>query len=117
MAVCVTYEFYRDAYGGALPAGAFAEAMPAALRCVRGLVGGVDASLLDEDGLDAWSRAVCAAVDVLAEAGEGQAGGYEIGDYKVSRHVGDGVESGPAQAARAALAELSDTGLAFCGVA
>ncbi len=117
MAVCVTYEWYRGAYGGALPAGAFAEVMPAALRCVRGLVGGVDAPGLSDDELDAWSRAVCAAADVLAETGEGQAGGYEIGDYKVSRHVGDGVESGPAQAARAALAELSGTGLAFCGVA
>jgi len=61
---------------------------------------------------DAWSRAVCAAVDVVAELGEGQ-----VGDYKVSRHVGDGVESGAAQAARAALAELAGTGLAFCGVA
>lgn len=36
------YQFYLDGYGGTLPADAFAEAMPAALRCVRALCGGAE---------------------------------------------------------------------------
>ena len=115
MAAEVVYGFYLDSYGGWALAEEFAGALPAALRCVRGLVGGVDVDALDSDELDAWSRAICAAVDVIAELGEGQVGGFEVGDYQVSRHVGDDVESGTAQAARAALAELAGTGLAFCG--
>lgn len=112
MAAEVVYGFYLDSYGGWALAEEFAGALPAALRCVWGLVGGVDVDALDSDLLGAWRRAVCAAVDVIAELGEGQVGGFEVGDYKVSRHVGDGVESGAAQAA---LAELAGTGLAFCG--
>lgn len=96
--------------GGGVRRGA---ARRAAVRA--GARGRGDADVLDSDELDAWSRAICAAVDVIAELGEGQVGGFEVGDYKVSRHVGDGVESGTAQAARAALAELAGTGLAFCG--
>ncbi|MEE1372172.1 MAG: hypothetical protein U0J93_02180 [Parolsenella sp.] len=94
MADAVTYEWYLDAYGGQLSAEEFAGALPAALRCVRGVVGGVDASGLEDDLLNAWRRAVCAAADVLADVGEGQVGGFEVGDYKVTRREGDGVESG-----------------------
>ena len=35
----VSYDFYLDGYGGALAAEAFAEAVPAAVRCVCGLTG------------------------------------------------------------------------------
>ena len=85
MAAEVAYGFYLDSCGGRASAEEFAGALPAALRCVRGLVGCVDVDALDSDLLDAWSRAVCAAVDVIAELGEGQVGGFEVGDYKVSR--------------------------------
>ena len=36
-----SFAFYRDSYGGSLDAESFSEAMPAAERCVRELVGGV----------------------------------------------------------------------------
>lgn len=35
-----SFAFYRDSYGGSLDAASFSEAMPAAERCVRELVGG-----------------------------------------------------------------------------
>ncbi len=41
MAAEVVYGFYLDSYGGWALAEEFAGALPAALRCVRGLVGGV----------------------------------------------------------------------------
>ena len=62
-------------------------------------------------------RALCAAVDVFAEYGEGQVGGFSIGDYKVSQYVSDKVPTGAEQATQAALKELYGTGLSFCGVA
>ena len=74
------FAFYRDAYGGALEAPAYAEALPAALRCVRGLCGGMGPEGLCGDGeaLLAWGRACCAAADAFAEFGEGRVGGYAI---------------------------------------
>ena len=38
----VPYGFYLDGYGGALAAEAFAEALPAAVRCVGALTGARD---------------------------------------------------------------------------
>ena len=38
----VSYDFYLDGYGGALDAEAFAEALPAAVRCVGALTGARD---------------------------------------------------------------------------
>jgi hypothetical protein len=84
----LSFPFYRDAYGGTLDAESYAEALPAALRCVRQLCGGVDAIAID-DGTDllAWGRAVCAAAEVFAEFGEGRLGGYSISDFKVTNYM------------------------------
>lgn len=68
----VPYGFYLDGYGGALAAEAFAEALPAAVRCVGGLTGRREPDpRWDEGDADAWRRAVCAAADAFAEYGEG----------------------------------------------
>ena len=118
MATAATYEYYRDEYGGELPVGAFTAALPAATRHLLWLTGG--ASIDEEtqpDALAAYKHALCAAIDAFAEYGEGQVGGFSIGDYKVSQCVSDKVPTGAEQATQAALKELYGTGLAFTGVA
>lgn len=110
-----SFPFYRDAYGGTLDAEGYAEALPAALRCVRQICGGVDASgITDGTDLLAWGRAVCAAAEAFAEFGEGRVGGYAIGDFKVTNYMKRGT-TGLEVARSAALAELAGTGLAFSG--
>lgn len=112
----VTYAFYLDGYGGTLPAEAFAEAMPAALRCVGALTGARDVrEEWDDDQTEAWRRAVCAAAEAFAEFGEGRVGGFEIGDFKVTNYQEQGT-TGAEVACGAALAELAGTGLAWSGV-
>lgn len=101
MAVAVTYQFYKDVYGGGLSEAAFGLALPAASRHVRWLVGGREPG---EDELDAYRRAVCAAVDAFAESGE-----------KVTHYEDDGT-TGEEIATANALKELVGTLLAFCGV-
>ena len=81
MSASVIYQFYRDVYGGGLSEDAFGLALPAASRHVRWLVGGAEPS---EDELEAYRRAVCAAADAFAEFGEGQVGGFSLGDFKVT---------------------------------
>lgn len=112
MAVAVTYQFYMDVYGGGLSEAAFGLALPAASRHVRWLVGGREPG---EDELDAYRRAVCAAVDAFAEFGEGQVGGFALGDFKVTHYEDDGT-TGEEIATANALKELVGTLLAFCGV-
>lgn len=65
-----TFAFYRDAYGGTLDAASFVEALPAALRCVWGLCGGLsfDDGWGDADAV-ACGRAACAACEAFAEFG------------------------------------------------
>ena len=112
----VSYDFYLDAYGGALAADSFAEALPAAVRCVCGLTGRrAPDDGWDEDLAEAWRRAVCAAADAFAEYGEGRVGGCSIGSFSVTNYRDDGT-TGAEVAREAALAELSFTGLAFAGV-
>lgn len=112
----VSYDFYLDGYGGALAADAFAEALPAALRCVGGLTGRRDPDPGWEEGdADAWRRAACAAADAFAEYGEGRVGGFSIGSFSVTNYRDDGT-TGAEVAREAALAELSRTGMAFSGV-
>lgn len=111
----LSFAFYRDRYGGTLDAASFAEALPAALRCVRGICGG----LAPGDGWDAcdllaWSRACCAAADAFAEFGEGRVGGYAVGDFKVTNYMERGT-TGREVATEAALSELAGLGLAFSG--
>lgn len=87
MAAAVTYEFYSQTYGGGLSESAFGLALPAASRHVRWLVGGREPG---EDELDVYRRAVCAAVDAFAEFGEGQVGGFALGDFKVTHYEDEG---------------------------
>lgn len=112
----VPYGFYLDGYGGALSAEAFAEALPAAVRCVGALTGARDMRE-DWDGgvADAWRRAVCAAADAYAEYGEGRVGGFSIGSFSVTNYRDEGT-TGSEVAREAALAELAGTGLCFSGV-
>lgn len=112
----VSYDFYLDGYGGALAADAFAEALPAALRCVGALTGARDVAEDWEEGVaDAWRRAVCAAADAFAEYGEGRVGGFSIGSFSVTNYRDEGT-TGAEVARDAALAELAGTGLCFAGV-
>lgn len=112
----VSYDFYLDAYGGTLPAEAFAEAVPAALRCVAGITGRrAPDPRWDEEAAGAWRRAVCAAAEAFAEFGEGRVGGFEIGDFKVTNYQEQGT-TGAEVAHDAALGELAGTGLSWSGV-
>lgn len=110
------YQFYLDAYGGVLGAEAFAEAMPAALRCVRAICGGAEP---DDTWLErhvaCWRRAVCAAAEAFAEFGEGRVGGYQVGDFRITNYR-DGGTTGRDVATASALEELAGSGLAFSGV-
>ena len=111
----VSYGFYLDGYGGALSAEAFAEALPAAVRCVGALTGARDArEEWDDDQVEAWRRAVCAAADAFAEYGEGRVGGFSIGSFSVTNYRDEGT-TGSEVAREAAVAELAGTGLAFAG--
>lgn len=112
----VSYEFYQDGYGGALSAEEFAEALPAAVRCVGAFTGARDArEEWDDDQVEAWRRAVCAAADAFAEYGEGRVGGFSIGSFSVTNYRDEGT-TGSVVAREAALAELAGTGLCFSGV-
>ncbi len=111
------YQWYLDVYGGAVAADVFAEALPAALRLMRHVTGGAwPEAGWDPRDADAWRRACCAAADAFAEFGEGRVGGYAVGDFKVTNYMEKGT-TGREVALEAALAELTGTGLAFCGVA
>jgi hypothetical protein len=112
VAAAVTYRFYKDVYGGGLSESAFGLALPAATRHVRWLVGGAEP---DDDELVAYQRAVCAAVDAFAEFGEGQVGGFSLGDFKVTHYEDEGT-TGEEIATDAAIKELVGTTLVFCGV-
>lgn len=109
-----SFAFYRDSYGGSLDAASFSEAMPAAERCVRELVGGVPSDGLGADDFVACARACCAAAEAFAGFGEGRVGGYAIGDFKVTNYMEKGT-TGLEVARAAALSELAGTGLAFSG--
>ena len=111
----VSYGFYQDGYGGALAAEAFAEALPAAVRCVGALTGARDVrDEWDDDQAEAWRRAVCAAADAFAEYGEGRVGGFSVGSFSVTNYRDEGT-TGADVAREAALAELAGTGLCFAG--
>lgn len=101
------YSFYEHEYGGTLCVEAFHEAYPAALR--------VAGRLRRVCELHRWRRAVCAAVEALAEYGEGQMGGFQVGGFKAVEYGNVG-STGFDVASEAALAELAGTGLAFSGV-
>ena len=107
------YSFYEHEYGGTLCVETFHEAYPAALRVVRRLTGGRGPRRGCEERR--WKRAVCAAVEALAEYGEGQMGGFQVGSFRAVEYGNVG-STGSDVATEAALAELAGTGLAFSGV-
>ena len=110
MARAVTFDYYQGAFGGALPADAFAEAEPVAESHVRWLCAlrGAD------EGSDAFLRAVCAATDAFAEYGAGEVGGFQVGSFSVKNYASRET-SGEALATAAALRELGLSGMAFSG--
>ena len=112
MAAAVTYQFYSQVYGGGLSEAAFGLALPAASRHVRWLVSGAEPS---EDELESYQRAVCAAADAFAEFGEGQVGGFSLGDFKVAHYEDEGTTREEIATANASK-ELVGTSLAFAGV-
>lgn len=112
MADAVTYQFYSQVYGSGLSESAFGLALPAASRHVQWLVGGREPT---EDELESYQRAVCAAVDAFAEFGEGQVGGFALGDFKVTHYEDEGT-TGEEIATQEVLKELMGTSLAFSGV-
>lgn len=113
MGVSVDYSFYEQEYGGTLDVEAFHVAMPGALRAVRSVTAGADPS--DDSEATCWKRAVCAALEIISEYGEGQVGGFQIGDFRAVEY-GEAASCGAVLAREAALAELAGTGLAFSGV-
>ena len=58
---------------------------------------------------------MCAAADAFAEFGEGQVGGFVLGDFKVT-HYEDEDTTGEGIATADAMKELVGTSLAFSGV-
>lgn len=112
MAAVVTYKFYSETYGDGLSEAAFGALLPAATRHVRWLCDGREPA---EAELVAYQRAVCAALDAFAEFGEGQVGGFALGDFKVTHYEDEGT-TGEEIATQAALKELVGTSLAFSGV-
>lgn len=112
MAASVTYQFYSETYGDGLSEPAFGASLPAATRHVRWLCGGREPA---DDELESYQKAACAAVDAFSEFGEGQVGGFSIGDFKVTHYEDEGT-TGEEIATGAALKELVGTSLAFCGV-
>ena len=112
MAASVTYQFYSETYGGGLSEAAFGLALPVAERHVRWLCDGRVPSRCE---VMPYRRAVCAACDAFAEFGEGQVGGFALGDFKVTHYEDEGT-TGEELATQAALKELAGTGYAFAGV-
>lgn len=110
-----TYEFYTDAYRGRVSAEDFAEALPAACRLVRRLAGAADVPEDDADATAAYKRVVCAAAEAFAQWGDGQVGGFQVGNFFVKAYENKGT-TGAEIATEAALDELFGTGLAFSGI-
>ena len=113
----VTFEFYRDSWGGGLAEGDFSSALPRALAAVRGLTW---PNVPDAGSEGAWRRAVCAAVDV--DAAYGLTGGTAavssatLGSMSVTLGGGQQGSSYDADVARAVRGELVGTGLLFMGI-
>ena len=107
------YAFYHSVYGGELTEEGFAASCIGAVRLVRRLVGGKCLKCACDK--TAVKRAICAAVDALAEYGDGVAGGFSIGSFRMDSDVGN-ARTGESMATDAALLELDGLGLTFTGV-
>ncbi|NHM14447.1 hypothetical protein [Xiamenia xianingshaonis] len=110
--VLADYAFYTDTYKGGLSEAAFYDCLPRALRHVRWLTGYREPIGCVEK--ERYQRAICAAVDAFADFGDGGIG-FTLGSFKTN--VRDGVAfSAEDKATQAALGELGDLSMAFCGV-
>ena len=107
----VTYAYYTQTYGGGLSESAFGDYLPIAESHVKWLC----ANRCYCATSNAFKRAVCAALEALAEYGAGEVGGYTIGEFSVKNYASQET-SGEQLATQAALRELVGTGYAFAGV-
>lgn len=107
----VTYAFYRYEWHGTLGRGEFGASLPRALAVVRDHVFPADPA--GDPG--AYSRAVCAAVDVDAAYGGSAAAIASVTTGTVSMGFADG-SSRRADMVRAVDSELAGTPLAFKGL-
>lgn len=106
------YAFYTEEYKGGLSEAAFYDCLPRALRHVQWLTGYREPCGCAEK--KRYRRAICAAVEAFADFGDGGIG-FTLGSFKTN--VRDGVTfSAEDKATLAALGELGDTPMAFCGV-
>lgn len=110
--MAVDYAYYSQVYGGGLSEAAFGDSIALAEAHVRWLCSGNRVHVC----CAAYKRAVCAACDAFAEFGCGETNGFKLGDFEVRRYAGDDAASGEEMATRAALRELTGTGMAFAGV-
>ena len=111
--VTVDYKFYTQVYGGTLTKSAFEASLPTAEQHVAWLC---DHKCPGRCEQTAYRRAICAALEVFAEYGQGQVGGFTLGNFRMTSYEGRGTATGDALASQAALRELSATPLAFAGV-
>jgi hypothetical protein len=109
----VAYEWYTDVYRGDLSEVAFSSSVPSAQRHVRWLCGGREPA--DEYEEVAYKRALCAAAEAFADYGDGQVGGFTLGDFKVGNYDSK-VMTGSELATETAVKELAGTSLMFSGV-
>jgi len=107
------FAFYHDTYGGELSSAEFAACLVGATRHVAWLTNCRQPRLTEKK--NAYKRAICACVDVFAEYGEGDAGGFTLGELKMDDSRSRAV-SAEDMATKAASKELVRTGLLFSGV-
>lgn len=109
----VTYEIYKEKFGGELAEEAFAANLPMAETHTVWVCWPNEPRTCEERR--AWAQAVCRCVDVFAEYGAGSVGGFAIGDYKVTNYENKGT-TGTELATEAVMRELAGTRLLFSGV-
>lgn len=110
--VVADYEFYSDVFGGTLSEAAFYDCLPKSLKHVQWLTNYREPFGACE--IRKYKRAICAAVEAFSDYGDG-AIGFTLGNFKTN--VRDGVSfSAEDRATEAALRELGQSNLGFCGV-
>ncbi len=113
----VTYERYQE-LGGKLERDAFEASLRAAVASVREVIG---FNVPNEASLEAYERAVCAAVEVDhhygASGGIGEgAESMSLGGFSLSGLAKDGLSSYDADMRRAIKQELTGSGLLYQGI-
>lgn len=113
----VTYERYQE-LGGKLGEDAFEASLRAAMASVCYVIG---FNTPDETNLEAYERAVCAAVEVDhfygASGGIGEGGdSIKIGSFSISGGNSNGISAYDADMRRAIRQELTGSGLLYQGI-